>query len=122
MTDSRRSILVIDDEHIIADTLALILANAGFQPHVAYDGVSGLEIARAKKPEIVLSDVILPGMNGVELATKIRQILPGSRIILFSGQAVTADMLESAKESGEEFEVLAKPVDPEELLSKLRDS
>src|SRR5262245_56366513 len=101
MTDFRRSILIVDDEPLIADTLALILRHAWFDPSVAYNGGTALEIARRTRPDVVLSDVILPGMSGLDLVLQIRKLLPGVRLLLFSGQAVTAEMLE-AKEGGQE--------------------
>jgi DNA-binding response OmpR family regulator len=121
MSDLRRSILIVDDEPLIAETLSLILRDAGFEPHVAYNAKSALELARQVRPDLMLTDVILPGMNGLELAVKVRELLPKCRILLFSGQAVTADILEIARKAGgQDFEVLPKPVDPEELLSKLK--
>jgi DNA-binding response OmpR family regulator len=121
MSNLRRSILIVDDEPLIAETLSLILRDAGFEPHIAHNGVAALELARRVRPDLMLTDVILPGMNGLELAVKVRELLPTSRILLFSGQAVTADLLEIARKArGEEFEVLPKPLDPEELLARLR--
>ena len=121
MNQRGRSILVVDDEPLIAETLTLILRDAGFHPHVAHNATSALELIQQVRPDLMLTDVILPGMNGLELAVRVRQLLPHCRILLFSGQAVTADLLELAKQAGgEAFEVLPKPIDPEELLTKLR--
>jgi DNA-binding response OmpR family regulator len=117
----RRSILVVDDEPLIAETLTLILRDAGFDPYVAHNATSALELIPQVRPDLMLTDVILPGMNGLELAVRVRELLPDCRILLFSGQAVTADLLDLAKQAGgEEFEVLPKPLDPEELLARLK--
>jgi len=62
----------------------------------------------------------MPDMNGIEAAIRIRKIHPGCKILLFSGQAATADLLEKARLQGHEFEILAKPVHPQDLLAKLR--
>jgi len=113
-------VLVVDDEHVIADTLAIILNQAGFNASAVYTGTDAVELARSEKPNLIISDVIMPDMNGIEAAILIRGFLPACKILLFSGQAATADLLESARARGHEFEILAKPVHPQDLLAKLR--
>jgi CheY-like chemotaxis protein len=113
-------VLVADDERVIADTLAMILNQSGFQAKVAYTGEKALEMAAEFQPEMLISDVIMAGLNGIDAAIQIREILPSIKILLFSGQAATADLLEKARERGYEFEILAKPVHPQDLLAKLR--
>jgi DNA-binding response OmpR family regulator len=113
-------VLVADDERVIADTLAMILNQSGFQARVAYTGEKALELAAEFQPEMLISDVIMAGLNGIDAAIKIREILPSIKILLFSGQAATADLLEKARAQGYEFEILAKPVHPQDLLAKLR--
>lgn len=117
---SKPKVLVVDDERVIADTLAIILNQGGFDASAVYTGTGAVEKARQEKPDLIISDVIMPDMNGIEAAIKIRQILPGCKILLFSGQAATADLLEKARLEGHEFEILAKPVHPTDLLAKLR--
>ncbi len=113
-------VLVADDERVIADTLAMILNQSGFHTRVAYTGEKALELAAEFQPEMLISDVIMGGLNGIDAAIRIRAILPGIKILLFSGQAATADLLEKARAQGYEFEILAKPVHPGDLLAKLR--
>lgn len=113
-------VLVVDDEHVIADTLAIILNQAGFNASAVYTGNDAVELARSEKPDLIISDVIMPDMNGIEAAIHIRGFLPSCKILLFSGQAATADLLENARARGYEFEILAKPVHPQDLLAKLR--
>ena len=113
-------VLVVDDEQIIADTLAKILDLNGYDASAVYTGTSAVESARVTQPDLIISDVIMLDMNGIEAAIKIREFLPGCKILLFSGQAVTADLLESARAQGHEFEIIAKPVHPSDLLAKLR--
>lgn len=117
---SKAKVLVVDDEHVIADTLAIILNQNGFEASAVYTGSGAVERAGKDKPDLVISDVIMPDMNGIEAAIKIRAILPRCKILLFSGQAATADLLEKARLEGHEFEILAKPVHPQDLLAKLR--
>jgi CheY-like chemotaxis protein len=113
-------VLVVDDERVIADTLSTILNQNGFEASAVYSGISAVDRAREMKPELVISDVIMQDMNGIEAAIRIREILPGCKILLFSGQAATADLLERARAQGHEFEILAKPVHPQDLLAKLK--
>jgi len=117
---SKPRVLVVDDERVIADTLATILNQNGFEASAVYTGAEAVARARTSRPDLVISDVIMQDMNGIEAAIRIRQNLPGCKILLFSGQAATADLLEKARAQGHEFEILAKPVHPQDLLAKLR--
>ena len=117
---AKPKVLVADDEKVIADTLAIILNQNGYDATAVYTGTEAVERARATRPDLIISDVIMPDMNGIDAAIKIRSFLPGCKILLFSGQAATADLLEDARKRGHEFEILAKPVHPQDLLQKLR--
>ncbi len=113
-------VLVVDDEQVIADTLAKILDMNGYEASAVYSGTAAVESARSLQPDLVISDVIMADMNGIEAAIHIRGFLPSCKILLFSGQAATADLLENARAQGHEFEILAKPVHPADLLAKLK--
>jgi CheY-like chemotaxis protein len=117
---TKPKVLVADDEKVIADTLAIILNQNGYDASAVYTGTAAVEKAKATRPDLVISDVIMPDMNGIDAAIKIRGFLPSCKILLFSGQAATADLLEDARKRGHEFEILAKPVHPQDLLQKLR--
>lgn len=118
----RPSVLVVDDESAIADTLAEILKRSGYAAKPAYDGNSALEVALLTPPELLVSDVVLPGMSGIELAITIRRIYPDCKILLFSGQASTEDLLAAARREGHQFTLLTKPVHPLDLLARVADS
>jgi len=113
-------VLVVDDERVIADTLSMILNRSGFMARAVYSGEAALEIAPNFLPDMLISDVIMSDLNGIDTAIKIRNLLPAIKVLLFSGQAATADLLEKARSHGYEFEILAKPVHPQDLLNKLR--
>lgn len=115
-------IIVVDDEPIIADTLVDILNGEGHEALAVSDGSSAIKWAEMVQPEVVLTDVIMPDMDGVEAAKAIMKLLPKCRIILFSGQASSTDLLARARAEGYSFEVLAKPVNPDVLLEKLKSS
>jgi len=112
-------VLVVDDEAVIADTLAVILSQHGFATMVAYDGRAALDIAKTIPPDLLLSDVVMPGISGVDLAIAIRQSLPKCKVLLFSGQASTMDLLSEAGDAGRDFTVLSKPLHPKDLLARL---
>jgi CheY-like chemotaxis protein len=117
---AKPKVLVADDERVIADTLATILNQSGFEARAVYSGEEALELAKVFVPDMLISDVIMADLNGICAAIRIRALLPGIKILLFSGQAATADLLEKARAQGYEFEILAKPVHPQDLLSRLR--
>jgi DNA-binding response OmpR family regulator len=112
-------IMIVDDERLIADTLAVIFRGAGYETYTAYDGKLGLDAARRLSPELVLSDVVMPELDGVSMAIQIRRSQPEVRVLLFSGQAATSDLLRSAEEDGFHFELLEKPIHPEEIMRKV---
>lgn len=117
----RPAVLVVDDESVIADTLAEILSRSGYKGIAAYDGDSALEVALLTPPEMLITDVVLPGITGIELAIKMRRIFPECKIILFSGQASTADLLASARADGHHFTLLNKPLHPQDLLLRVSE-
>lgn len=115
-----RRIYVVDDEKVIADTLCAILRNQGYDAMAFYDAESTLIASSEEDPQFVISDVVMPGMSGVEMAVQIRERWPGCGILLFSGQSGTVDILEAAHRQGYDFDFLTKPVHPKDLLAKLK--
>lgn len=113
-------ILVVDDESLIADTIVQILNRNGFIAEAAYSGEEAVELAKRFCPELVLSDVLMPNVDGVEAAIQIREHCPDTRIVLFSGQAATVEILARARARGHSFELLPKPIHPTQLIQHLR--
>jgi DNA-binding response OmpR family regulator len=112
-------VLVVDDEQLIADTLAMILSRAGFKSRAAYSGEDAVAMAPGFAPDVLISDVIMRGINGVETANRITRILPSCRILLFSGQATWSDLAELPEAGGHNFDLILKPVHPTELIDIL---
>ena len=117
---AKTKVLVADYEQVIADTLVMILNQSGFDARAVYSGEKAVEVAATFKPDMLISDVIMADLTGIDAAIRMRALLPRIKILLFSGQAATADLLEKARAKGYEFEILAKPVHPQDLLAKLR--
>jgi CheY-like chemotaxis protein len=117
---SRRSrIFVVDDEPVIASSLAAILRMNGFCARFFTSPLEALAAARSESPDLVISDVAMPGISGIELAIQMRAQYPNCKILLFSGQAATSDLLEGARAQGYDFRLLQKPVFPSEFLSEI---
>jgi CheY-like chemotaxis protein len=116
----RRKVLVVDDEALIADSVAQILNRNGFEATAKYSGKTAIEYVEVECPDIMISDVIMPQYNGIQLAKAIRAHCPDLRILLFSGNAATLELLDQESHQGESFEVLAKPLHPRQLLDALK--
>ena len=114
-------IFVVDDEKIIAQTVAAILKQAGFRAASFVSAEAAVEAAAIEAPDLMITDVVMPGMSGIELAILFQDRWPRCKTLLFSGQAVTSDLLEAARKSGHQFDVLPKPIHPTDLLAKLRE-
>lgn len=110
---------MVDDERRVADTLTEILFSSGFEAVAAYDGWMALDAAARFHPDFLLSDVLMPRMNGVELALAIRNLYPAVKILLFSGQVGISEILESGQKRGLAFELIAKPIHPLKLIEQL---
>lgn len=113
-------VLIADDERVIADTLSTILSLDGYEARAVYTCRNALEMAAEFQPDILISDVLMSDINGVDAAIEMRKLLPGIRVLLLSGQAATAEMVAKARAQHMGFEVLIKPVHPRDLLEKLR--
>lgn len=118
----RPVVLVVDDEALIADTLVTILSQHGFAAFAAYEATSALELAEDAPPDVLLSDVAMPGMTGIDLAIAMSSKFPDCKILLFSGQAHTSNLLWEARAAGLDFPVLTKPIHPRLLLEHISNS
>jgi CheY-like chemotaxis protein len=112
-------VLIVDDEQMIASTLAQILNGSGFVAKAVFSGEHAVPEASEFRPDVLLTDVIMRGISGIDVAMQVSKVLPACRVILFSGQASTADLLDRAEVLGYSFEVIAKPIHPKELLRML---
>ncbi len=115
-------VLVADDERVIADTLVAILNHGGFDARAAYSSAEAVDTAGSFRPDVLISDVIMDELSGIEAAIRIRAMLPGIRVFLLSGQTATQELLEQRNAGGYGFQVLVKPVPPRDLMSRLRES
>ncbi|MFZ0747308.1 MAG: response regulator [Terracidiphilus sp.] len=118
--DRKIKVLVVDDERVIADTLVQILNQHGFEAAAVYSGTAAVDQATLVAPDILFTDVVMEGgINGIDAAIAIRQICPDCRVLLFSGDPATEDLLAVARTQGHAFNILAKPLHPAETIEHL---
>jgi CheY-like chemotaxis protein len=119
-------VLVVDDEAAIADSVCEIMRQAGYDVASSYTARGALNRAVEFQPDVLLSDVLLPDLNGFELALTIQAAHPNCRLILFSGQAATLQLssryTQIFKDKGIEFTLLPKPIHPKTLLKEIQET
>jgi CheY-like chemotaxis protein len=113
-------VFVVDDERVIASTTAKILLNSGYEARSFVDPLEALEAAQVDCPDLVIADVFMLELSGIDLAIRLKELCPACNVLLFSGQAETQDLLDAARRQGHEFAVLAKPIHPTELLARIK--
>jgi DNA-binding NtrC family response regulator len=123
MQDGKKFVVyVVDDEPTIARTLTQIVNNAGFHAIGFTDSNQALESAKSGAPGLLICDVIMPGLNGIELAIRFKSDNPECKTLLLSGHGATAELLELTNAQGHNFDCLAKPVHPLEMLEAIRSA
>ena len=117
---NRNRVFVVDDEYLIASTVAMILSSSGFDAAFFTAPQEALQAAQFEAPNLLISDVVMPKLSGVQLAIQIKALCPDCKILLFSGQADIANLLMTDHANGHAFEILSKPVHPLYLLKKVQ--
>lgn len=118
MTDTKPSVLIVDDETGILDSLNILLRNEGFAPHLAHGGKAGLGMIGEIRPDIVLTDVRMPNVTGVEILAAARQADPDVPVILMTAQATLQSAMQAVNEGA--FYYIQKPFRNDELVAILR--
>jgi len=112
-------IFVVDDEVNISRSLAMILQHHGYSARSFTDPLEAWEQVRADPPDLLISDVAMPQLTGIDLAIRVKTYCANCKILLFSGQTPTTDVLVEARKQGHIFKVLPKPVHPTDLLREI---
>jgi DNA-binding response OmpR family regulator len=112
-------VFVVDDEPVIASTVAAILRMHGFSANFFTSPTEALTAARATSPDLLISDVEMPGFSGIDLAIQMKTQYPTCKVLLLSGRPASWDQMEAARAAGHEFDLLLKPVLPTDLLSEI---
>lgn len=108
--------LVVDDEPVIRESLAAILNGVGFAAITAFDGCSALETALLIPPHVLITDLSMPGMDGLDLAVSVTRAVPDCEVILFSGHASIRELADRVRSRACDFATLPKPVHPAEMI------
>jgi two-component system response regulator HydG len=117
-TPAGANVLVIDDESSILESLRILLRNEGFTPHVALGGRQGLEQIEALSPDIVLTDVRMPNVTGIEVLSAVRRQDPAIPVILMTAQATLQSAMQAVNEGA--FYYIQKPFRNDDLVAILR--
>jgi len=113
-------VLVVDDEPSIVSTVCAILHVYGFRTLSATSGPEAIAKAAGACPDLLLCDVIMPGMNGFQTALQVKKLCPQCRLLFFTGYAAVADLAEGLKNDGHDFEMLSKPLPPAVLVDRVK--
>jgi DNA-binding response OmpR family regulator len=116
----RASILVVEDDRKTAELLRLYLERAGFLVTAAHDGREGLELARTGQPDLLLLDLMLPGIDGVEICRILRRELPspGIPVIMLTARSTEDDRLTGLDSGADDY--VTKPFSPREVVARVR--
>jgi two-component system response regulator HydG len=118
MSGTEPAILVIDDETGILDTLRILLKNAGFQVETAQGGMAGLEALRATPPDIVLTDIRMPQVTGIDILEAVRELDPETPVILMTAQASLQSAISAVNQGA--FYYVQKPFSNDEMIAICR--
>ena len=121
-TSPRPTAVVADDEFHVVELIAMLLETLGVQVVKAYDGEQALQAVLELRPRLLITDVVMPGISGTEAAISISKFLPECKTLLFLDSVIGKELAESARSRGFNFELIEKPLHPQELLQKIRSS
>lgn len=110
-------ILVVDDDTALAEMIGIVLRTEGFEPLFCADGALAVEQWRAERPDLVLLDLMLPGMDGIEICSRIREE-SGVPIIMLTARTDTADVVRGLEVGADDY--IVKPFNPKELVARIR--
>ncbi len=110
-------ILVVDDDTALAEMIGIVLRTEGFEPSFCADGAEAVETFRSVRPDLILLDLMLPGMDGIEICTRIRAE-SGVPIIMLTARTDTADVVRGLESGADDY--IVKPFNPKELVARIR--
>jgi len=110
-------ILVVDDDTALAEMIGIVLQGEGFEPYFCEDGSLALDAFRTIKPDLVLLDLMLPGLDGIEVCTLIRAE-SGTPIIMLTARTDTTDVVKGLESGADDY--MVKPFNPKELVARIR--
>ena|SRR5277367_142324 len=115
----RHRVFVVDEERILAELVAELLCKKGLEAHCFVQSIEALDVSRLSPPDLLVADVEISPLTGIDLAIKVRELAPGCKVLLFSTHAGTNGLLESARSARNDFILLFGPVRLAELLEQI---
>ena len=113
-------ILLIDDDDSVRKALRLALTHSGHTVTEARNGKEGLKLLPEVNADVLITDIVMPEMTGIELAISIRRDMPDCKVLLFSGKLGALELIQKAEKSGHNLHLLEKPVHPTKLIEAMR--
>lgn len=110
-------VLVVDDDAALSEMIGIVLQSENLEPVFSYDGTSALEVFRSSQPDLVLLDLMLPGIDGIEVCGQIRAE-SGVPIIMLTAKSDTTDVVSGLEAGADDY--IAKPFKPKELVARIR--
>jgi DNA-binding NtrC family response regulator len=120
MDDKKKNVLVIDDEEIVRISCQRALGPEGFNVDVASDGIEGLELLRQKAYDVVLTDLKMPNMDGMEVLEQINELMPGAKVIVITGYSTIETAVKAIKMGA--YNYVEKPFTPDGLLEAVKEA
>lgn len=117
MTEKGRLVLVVEDEPAIADVIALYLRRGGFRVEIVGDGVGALEVVRARRPDALILDIGLPGLDGIEVCRRLRAAGDWTPILFATARGDEVDRVVGLELGADDY--LTKPFSPRELVARV---
>jgi CheY-like chemotaxis protein len=119
--DLKQRVFVVDDERVISSTLELMLISRGFDARSFTDPLAALKVAQSQSPDLLITDLLMPKMTGIELAVQIRRDCPHCKVMLFSGQVSIINLLAQAQADGHDFVLVDKPTHPAIIVERIHE-
>lgn len=114
-------LMILDDDNAVRHTWTIIFRQQGYEVVPVDRGEAAIEAARERAPDLLLADIHLPDMSGIEAARRVRKIAPACQILLISGDGGSSAAVDEARAQGNSFEVLSKPISPPELIRRIAE-
>lgn len=121
MGEKKPVLMILDDDDAVRATWTIIFRQQGYEVIAAEDGSRAIAAARESAPDLLLADIHLPDMTGVEAAQAVQALVPGCYVLLISGDGESSEIIEEARANGIHFEVLPKPISPPELIGRVAE-
>jgi len=119
--DNKPRLMILDDDNAVRHTWTIIFRQQGYDVVPVDRGEAAIEAAHDQAPDILLADIRLPDMSGIEAAQRVQQIAPACHVLLISGDGESSEALDAARAQGVTFEVLPKPISPPDLIKRIAD-